>query len=73
MIDPERLYTPKEVGQILSVSVRTLEQWRADGRGPQYTYIERQVRYPGEPLQRYVNGWRAVRGDHDTLDMFHKK
>lgn len=60
MVDPERLYTGAEVAGMLRVSVRTVESWRANGRGPRWMRYEGNVRYPGRFLQSYINGWRAV-------------
>lgn len=60
MEDSDEVLTPREVAAILKVSVRTLESWRSQGRGPRWVKVEGLIRYPGRYLQSYVNGWRAV-------------
>ena len=42
---PDQLLDGTELAQLLSVSKRTLESWRADGRGPKVTRVGGNVRY----------------------------
>lgn len=40
--------------QMLGVSVGALRRWRREGRGPQFTRIERCIRYDVRDLERFV-------------------
>lgn len=49
------LMTTLEVADLLRVSPRTIEDWRADGRGPEYIVIEgRKVRYRRSVIRAYL-------------------
>jgi len=49
------LMSTLEVAYLLGVSPRTVEDWRADGRGPKYIVIEgRKVRYRRSVVQAYL-------------------
>jgi hypothetical protein len=51
VIEQNAFYSPPETAVILGVAVRTLEDWRRDGRGPAYTrFGAKSVRYKGEAL-----------------------
>jgi excisionase family DNA binding protein len=55
---PEKLLlTPKEVAHMLSLSEKTLEAWRAKGKGPPWlklTDTGRGVRYPVDKLKAWL-------------------
>ena len=52
---PELLLTQQRVAEILSYSPRTLESWRATGRGPRYIRVsKRSVRYRMCDLEEWV-------------------
>lgn len=51
-MDP--LLTPEEVATRLRVAVGTLANWRTQGRGPEYTLVERSVRYPASKLEEFI-------------------
>ncbi len=54
-------YKPKEAAQVLGVSKRTLEDWRARGIGPAYVKeTERTILYPRRGLEAWLER-RAVR------------
>jgi len=42
---PDQMLTTAELSALLSVSRRTLESWRAGGRGPKVTRVGGAVRY----------------------------
>lgn len=65
----DRLYRPREVADLLEVSVSTLTRWRRERRGPPFVRVGNQVRYPGDMLDRYLRGWRAVDPDPDTRNL----
>lgn len=44
----------KKTAQFLDVSVRTLEDWRAKGKGPNWIKIGRKVRYELSELDRFI-------------------
>lgn len=50
--DPDRTLTPKEAAEFLGISVKTLNNWRAVGKGPTY------VKYAGA-----IDGLGRVRGN----------
>lgn len=47
-------YTPEQVAELLQVSARTLERWRAQRIGPPYVKIGHFVRYPQSAVGRYL-------------------
>lgn len=49
------LHTPEKVAEILSISLSTLESWRAKGKGPRFIRMngERSVRYPDHMLSEW--------------------
>jgi excisionase family DNA binding protein len=49
------LLTPKDAATLLSVSVRTLENWRREGRGPLFVKQGRCVRYARAALAAWEN------------------
>ncbi|UWR06559.1 helix-turn-helix domain-containing protein [Ruegeria sp. B32] len=59
-IEPDVLYTSGQLANILNVSPRTLERWRAEGRGPAVTRL-----YPGMPPRyRGLHVLEFLRGRH---------
>ena len=50
----ERLLRPKEVAQFGIAAVQTLARWRCEGKGPPFIKLGRQVRYPAELLQGWI-------------------
>jgi predicted DNA-binding transcriptional regulator AlpA len=54
------LMTEKSGAQYLGgekpLSIKTLQRWRLDGRGPQFIKIGRLVRYSQESLDQYLAG-----------------
>jgi len=56
----EKLYTEKEVAEHFRVSVRAVQRWRADGKGPAFVTVGKNtVRYRAEDLAAY-NDERTV-------------
>ena len=54
--EQEKLLTGPEVAKMLSVSVSTLGQWRAAGKGPKFVKNNRWVRYRKSAVDAWVNG-----------------
>ena len=55
-VDADRLYTTAEVAARLAISKRTLEGWRAAGKGPRTTTLPGgQVRYRGQHLKEFID------------------
>jgi len=50
----DRLLHPKEVAQMLNVSLSWLAKARLRGDGPRYVKIGRAVRYPESSVREYV-------------------
>lgn len=53
--DPDRFLTPVEAGYLLGLSPKTLQNWRALGRGPRYIRHGSQIVY----LKRDIDDYRA--------------
>ncbi|WP_369058341.1 helix-turn-helix domain-containing protein [Caulobacter sp. 73W] len=56
------LLNTTEAARVLSISPRTLEDWRLRGGGPAFHKLGRAVRYDSEELEAFVR--RALR--HNT-------
>ena len=52
----QQLITEKEAAQFLSVSLRTIQNWRFRNRGPKYKKLGRLVRYSVADLSAYAEG-----------------
>lgn len=50
----DRLLTTREAAELLSVKETTLEQWRWNGRGPEYIKLNRAVRYRRADVEAFV-------------------
>jgi hypothetical protein len=49
-----QLLNEKQVARLLACSVAALRRWRREGRGPQFTRLERCVRYDARALVNFV-------------------
>lgn len=49
------LLTTQEAAELLRVKESTLEQWRWQGRGPQFVKVGRLVRYRYSDLEEYTS------------------
>ena len=49
-----RMLKEKQAAVLLAVSVAALRKWRREGRGPQFTHLERCVRYPLCAIERFI-------------------
>ena len=59
-IDPERLYKEPEVGRLLGVKITTLQNWRANSKGPAWVKIGRACFYNGADVQAFIAAQRRV-------------
>lgn len=59
----EKLYTPQEVSDYLSVSKATLCDWRVHGGGPAFIQQGRVVRYTASGIEQWMHDRIARRGD----------
>lgn len=50
---PERMATTEEVADYLQMPSHTLEQWRSQGKGPDYVKVGRHVRYEWADVHRW--------------------
>ncbi|HEY5224314.1 MAG TPA: helix-turn-helix domain-containing protein [Microbacteriaceae bacterium] len=50
----ERLLTIEELSEYLGVPVRTLYDWRVDGRGPKALHAGRVLRYPESRVRAWI-------------------
>lgn len=46
--------TPEQTATQLSLSSRTLANWRAEGKGPTFVRLGRRIRYPRTEIERFV-------------------
>jgi predicted site-specific integrase-resolvase len=44
----------EQVARVLAVSIAALRRWRREGRGPQFTRLERCVRYDVRAIEQFV-------------------
>jgi predicted DNA-binding transcriptional regulator AlpA len=54
------LFTERQVASLLSVSVKTLRNWRLNGQGPPFRKISRLVRYAADDLQAWTDARRRI-------------
>ena len=60
---PDLFYTSKEVAEILRVSVRTVEGWRATRTGPKFVPASRRmVRYRGVDVLNWLDTFTTAAG-----------
>ena len=57
MAMPDRLLTTREAAELLRVKESTLEQWRWNGKGPQFVKLGRCVRYRQADLEAFTSRW----------------
>ena len=50
-----QMLSEKQAARILAVSIAALRRWRREGRGPEFTHLERCVRYNVKAIE----GWLA--------------
>jgi hypothetical protein len=56
-IHPARYYTPRQAGDLLSLSPQTLASWRVQHRGPAFVKLTpKVVRYKGDALLAFIMG-----------------
>ena len=51
---PFQLLNERQAARIMAVSVSALRRWRREGRGPQFTHLERCVRYDIRAIERFL-------------------
>lgn len=49
------LATPVDVAEYLGVPVRTLSQWRHQGKGPRFVRVGKHVRYRWADVEAFLN------------------
>jgi excisionase family DNA binding protein len=63
--DPDMLLTGREAAELLRLSQRTLERYRAAGTGPRYAALGRAIRYRRRDLLDWIE--RSAR--HSTSEV----
>jgi predicted DNA-binding transcriptional regulator AlpA len=64
---PDLFYTSKQVAEVLGVSSRTVEGWRATRTGPAFVAVShRMVRYRGEDVLNWLATFRTAPGAVDN-------
>ncbi len=56
MADRDTLLTTRQAAELLCLKESTLEQWRWQGRGPQFVKLGRCCRYRQADLEAFVEG-----------------
>ena len=51
----ETLLTTRQVAELLQLKEATLEQWRWNGRGPEFIKLNRAVRYRRSAVEAFAN------------------
>ncbi len=54
MSDQIELLTPHQTAKLLGVSMKTLDRWRWEGKGPRFVKIGHGIRYRPHDLQSYI-------------------
>jgi hypothetical protein len=54
----EPVQSEDDAAKALNVSVRTLQRWRVEGRGPRFVKMGKKVGYTAADLHAYVDGCR---------------
>ena len=49
-----QMLSEKQAARILAVSIAALRRWRREGRGPEFTHLERCVRYDLRAIERFL-------------------
>ena len=55
VIDGRHLLGERRVAEMLGCSLRTLQRWRTEGKGPAFTKIGRKVFYELNDLQEWID------------------
>ena len=55
-IEPDGLLTEVQASRILSLSTRTLQAWRIQGKGPRFVRAGRAVRYRPADITSWIEG-----------------
>lgn len=59
---PEQMATTEEVADYLQMPPHTLEQWRSQGKGPDYHKVGRHVRYDWQDVRNWKNAQKMTMG-----------
>lgn len=57
----DRLRTPDEVADRITISAKTLANWRSAGTGPAYARIGGRVRYRDADVDRWIDAQGVAR------------
>ena len=52
----EPAFTETELARRWNVSIKTLQRWRSEGRGPRYLKLSKRVSYPLESVIEFERG-----------------
>jgi hypothetical protein len=55
------LLNEKQAADFLNMSVRTLQAWRVNGRGPAFVRLSAAVRYSAADLEMFIRDGRRLR------------
>jgi excisionase family DNA binding protein len=60
----EKLLTPADLAELLSVSLATVYRWNSDGNGPPRLKLGKHVRYRTGDVEK----WLTTHGESEPLD-----
>jgi hypothetical protein len=55
-----QMLNERQVAHALAVSVAALRRWRREGRGPEFTRVERCIRYDMRALERFLAANQSI-------------
>lgn len=59
-IERKKMLTAQQVSQIFSLSVKTLANWRCQGKGPSYYKLSKMVLYPVDGIEEWLRASLVV-------------
>ncbi len=54
------MLTPKQVAEMLGITPRTLDNWRAEKKGPPYYKVEGFIRYNEEEIMKWLESRKQL-------------
>lgn len=69
----DEMWTEKDVAKYLKVSVKTVQAWRASGKGPRFRKLERVVRYSCSDVKDFADGKKSDQDSDKKKQTDHQK
>lgn len=55
-MDKNKLLTTAELAEYFQISIKRLEYWRSQGKGPPWVRLEGSIRYRWDDVQKWLEG-----------------